>query len=84
MVRVETVNGRYLLCGHILKVGQIKPGQQWAPASGGNSAVTVISIDGGRVRYSGSQQPMHEKDSFSFQCRYCLILATAEIPEGLK
>lgn len=87
MRRVETVHGRHLLCGHALREDQIKPGQLWASADGGDKVVRVEGIEGGWVDYSwmdGGRIVAREKDCFSFQCRYCLVLDTATIPKELK
>lgn len=73
-MRIEQVNGRYLLCGYILPVDKIKVGQVWAPASGTDREVVVIKVNGDWVTYAGIEQPVYEKDCFSFQCRYCLVL----------
>jgi hypothetical protein len=81
-MRVETVNGRHLLCGGIIPRDAVKVGQRWAPASGGNYEVEVVSA-GEWVRYTWTEaggSKSHEKDNFSFQCRYCLVLDTPEVP----
>lgn len=85
-MRVETINGRHLLCGHILPVSQIKHGQEWAPASGDNYTVKVSAVRGDWVGYTwieNGQPVYHEKEAFAFQCRYCLVLPTNEIPKEL-
>jgi hypothetical protein len=74
-MRVEIVNGRKLLCGQILKPDQLAVGQTWAPASGSDRTVKIIGINGEWVRYEWEGSTVsHEKDAFSFQCRYCLVL----------
>lgn len=82
-MRTELANGRWLLCGHILPNEQVKVGQVWAPASGGNHTVTVVEVSAEWVTYEGDYQARHEKLIFAFQCRYCLVLPTADIPEEL-
>lgn len=83
-MRTEQVNGRWLLCGHILPTDKIEVGQVWAAGSG---AVQVTNVDQfGWVTYTWTERDevrFHEKESFAFQCRYCLVLPSAEIPEGL-
>jgi hypothetical protein len=82
-MRVELVNGRYLLCGHILKRSQLAVGQTWAPASGADRTVKIVGIENDWVRYEwteGEQLRQHEKESFAFQCRYCLVLPDKELP----
>lgn len=86
-MRVETVNGRHLLCGHILKREQLAIGQIWAPASGGNYTVKIIAIEGDWITYEWKelgQLTNYTKDWFAFQCRYCLVLPTPEIPKELQ
>lgn len=76
-MRVETVNGRKLVCGHIFKVNEIKAGQRWAPADGSDHEVKIVSVDRDRVKYEWDEQGQrktHEKSSFAFQCRYCKVL----------
>lgn len=78
-MRVETVNGRHLLCGHILPIDKIHRGQTWAPADGSNRTVTIES-GGEWVDYSwieNGEKKVHTKMSFAFQCRYCLVLPEA-------
>lgn len=80
-MRVEQHHDRYVLCGAILPTEKIEVGQVWMNSSGG--LVTVEDVDQfGVVRYSW-QGDMNEKDSFSFQCRYSLVLNGPEIPEEL-
>lgn len=85
-MRVETHNGRHLLCGGVLDKRYIKPGQVWANADG-KSIVTVASA-GEWVDYkwlnSKGEVEVHTKDWFSFQCRYFLVLDTPEIPKELS
>lgn len=83
-MRTELVNNRWLLCGCILPVEAIKVGQEWYSGSG---AVTVTDVhDDGWVAYSWLERGETKtwvKDQFSFQCRYCLVLPTSEIPKEL-
>ena len=84
--RVERVNNRWLLCGGILRYDQVKPGQVWAPASGEDRTVRVYDTSDGWVDYAwyeNGQARAHTKDSFSFQCRYCLVLPTPEVPKEI-
>jgi hypothetical protein len=85
-VRVELVHGRYLLCGGLISEEQVKPGQTWAAADGSDRTVKVDFTQGDWVGYSwqeGSQSKHHQKLIFAFQCRYCLVLETPEIPKEL-
>lgn len=83
-MRVETVHGRHLLCGVILPLEQLEVGQRWAPAAGGNYEVEIVGIRGTWIAYEGDGQPLHEKDAFAFQCRYCLVLDGPTIPPSLR
>ena len=85
-MRVETVHGRHLLCGVILPNNQVKHAQTWASADGSNRTVTVSAVRGEWVGYTWKEEgrpKYHEKLIFAFQCRYCLVLPTAEIPKEL-
>ena len=85
-MRTELVNNRWLLCGCILPVEAIKVGQEWASASGTNHIVRVAGVEEGWVHYAWMQDgdwTFSEKDSFSFQGRYCLVLPSSEIPKEL-
>lgn len=76
-MRIETINGRHLLCGHIIKTDSIIPGQIWAPADGSDREVKVEAVKDGWVSYSwkeGEQLVTHKKMAFAFQCRYCLVI----------
>lgn len=79
-MRVETINGRNLLCAGILPKTELAVGQKWAPADGTDSVVVIrelISYEDGDVNViygNHANDSSYEKDSFSFQCRYCLIV----------
>ena len=75
--RIEIVHGRKPLCGVILPKHRIQHGQTWAPASGSNHTVRIIAVRDDWVCYSWQENgrtQYHEKDVFSFQCRYCLVI----------
>ena len=76
-MRLEVKHSRVLLCGHILSREFILPGQRWASADGSNREVTITSVNFDKVEYCWDQNGSvvyHSKDSFSFQCRYCLVV----------
>ena len=76
-MRIEVVNGRKLVCGHIYPTNEIKPGQTWAAADGANRTVTVTKVDNDWVEYEWQEKEntvSHEKLAFAFQCRYCLVV----------
>ena len=80
--RVETIHGRHLLCGGIIPRDMVKAGQEWAPADGGNYTVNVTAVSDDCVHYTwGDGKTQHQKDNFAFQCRYCLVLPSPELPE---
>lgn len=84
--RVETVHGRHLLCGGVIPTEMVKAGQIWAAADGSNRTVYIESA-GEWVDYSWYEngvKKIHTKMNFAFQCRYCLVLETPEVPEELK
>ena len=85
-MRVEQHNGRYILCGAILPTEFIKHGQLWM--SSGNLIVRVTYVKNGEwVYYSWEEQGevrQYSKDSFAFQCRYCLVLDGPEIPADIQ
>lgn len=82
-MRVEKVNGRNILCGCIPPAGKIFPGQLWTASDDSGRDVLVVGISGSNVAYIGIKDDVKcDKDFFSFQCRYCLVLdGSGEIPE---
>jgi hypothetical protein len=74
-MRIENVNGRKLVCGHIFPANEVEVGQRWAPADGSDREVEIFAIFDDHVFYrdlkTGDQ---HRKDAFGFQCRYCKIV----------
>ena len=85
-LRIETVHGRHLVCGGILPANCVRPGQTWASADGSNRIVQVDEVGEDWVRYSWTENEVsksHEKLAYSFQCRYCLVVPTSEIPKEL-
>ena len=79
-MRVEMINGRNLLCGGVVPKAELKVGQKWAPADGADRVVIIrelISYEDGDINViygDHANDTSYEKDSFSFQCRYCLIV----------
>jgi len=71
-LRIETHNGRRIVCGHIFHRTEIRVGQVWQGSSG--STVTVTDISDDWITYMQSNGVPHTKDAFSFQCRYCLVV----------
>ena len=83
-MRIEVINGHRAVCGHIFPKDELKIGTKWISADGSNRIVEIRDL----VRYGiGTQfedisvyygehatDQTYEKDSFAFQCRYCLIV----------
>ena len=87
-MRIETINGRQLLCGAILEEEFILPGQKWARADGTDGEAYVVRIKDGQVAYAwdypdGSSVYAH-KSVFDFQTRYCLVLGRGHETITLK
>lgn len=85
-MRVETLkDGTKILCHHILPKGKIKVGSKWRSGSDICRVVTIVNVDehSGWVEYVSADCPdrLYAKDWFSFQCRYCLILDSDEVPD---
>lgn len=77
-MRVEEHYGRRIVCGHIYPADKIQPGQLWQGSSG--SLVQITGVRERDVSYRQSDGTCNTKDSFSFQCRYCLVLNEGEEP----
>lgn len=79
-MRIEIVNGRKLVCGHIFNTEEIKEGQLWAAASGANHVVKISKVhyqcEWVEYEWTDSKGMMHihEKQAFAFQCRYCKVV----------
>lgn len=74
-MRIEIQNGLRIICGHIFPANEIFSGEKWM--SSGNSVVTIDRVEDGDVYYywyENGVKKEHDKDSFSFQCRYCKIV----------
>jgi hypothetical protein len=79
-MRIETVNGRKIVCGHIYPKDELAVGQTWAQADGGNRVVVIRELDERTngalwVKYGehGNDRTL-EKDWFTFQTRYCRVI----------
>jgi hypothetical protein len=74
-MRVELHHGNYIVCGHIFPKEALKVGQKWQ--SSGGHIVEILEInmydDTTWVSYYNDKMK-HEKDQFSFQCKYCMIV----------
>jgi len=77
-MRIEKHHGHSIVCGHIYDVRELMIGSRWMSSSG--SIVTITDIDtkgDGWITYEWQERGetrRHEKMSFAFQCRYCLIV----------
>jgi len=86
-MRIEESYGKKIVCGHIFTATEIKIGSIWQ--SSGGSLVEVVDIrrfiwkyrNENKISYDvfykwteGGVEIINDKDSFSFQCRYCLVL----------
>lgn len=87
--KIKEQNGRRILVQRILERKYIQPGQIWLSST--NSEVTVSRTEWFDedlwVYYrSEGQEGVREldKDSFSFQCRYCLDVDGPGIPVELQ
>ena len=76
-MRIETEFGRNILCGYILQVSQIRIGSEWQDSQGNVVVITEINADW--ITYTTQDKAYFEKDAFSFQTRYSLILREGEI-----
>lgn len=75
-MRVEKHGNYSFVCGHIFPVNELESGQKWCDASG-RFHVTIDKIEDNWVQYSwdeNREKKTHQKDSFSFQCRYFLVV----------
>lgn len=81
----KIIDGRKAIIRHIFKANEIQVGSRWARADGSKGFVTVEGLN----TYGSTEEPWievvyswerdgekftHDKDAFSFQCRYCLII----------
>ena len=74
-MRIETLNGRKIVCGHTYPLNELSVGQVWAQADGADRTVTIREIIGDYVLYgSHGEDRTYEKDYFSFQCRYFKVV----------
>ena len=71
-------SGNYVIIGgDILSINMLKVGQDWLP---GKSLAHIISVDQDTIKYQDdSSGEIFERDSFGFQCRYCLIVQPHEM-----
>jgi hypothetical protein len=81
-----STTGHTFIVGHIFPGQSIQAGSRWISSS--NNIVTVDKVvsypasdhedqNWYHVHYSweeNGERKTHEKDSFSFQCRYCLLV----------
>lgn len=74
-MRIETLNDRKIVCGHIFPLSELKVGQKWAQADGTDRVVEIREIVGDWVQYGEhGNDRTYEKDYFSFQCRFCKVV----------
>lgn len=73
----QTKNGKTFLCGAILPLDEIHIRQRWIGSSGNIVTVTGVDRENEWIEYTWTEnggERKHEKQSFAFQCRYCLII----------
>ena len=74
-MRIETINGRKVVCSHIYPIDELNVGQEWAQADGTDRVVVITKIENGQVYYvDNKSDTVYDKDWFSFQCRYCKVV----------
>lgn len=79
----EIINGHKAVVRHIFKAHEIQVGSRWIGSSGGIVTVEGFNSYGDtdpwiEVVYSWDENGVkrtNDKDVFSFQCRYCLIIS---------
>lgn len=86
--RVENHHGNDIVCGGILPHRLLEVGQKWQGSSGGVVEITRLESFGTEpgdliVHYESPSQKPHHKLSFSFQCRYCLVLKDGQTLQTL-
>ena len=86
-MRIEvTKGGRAILCGVILPINKIRVGQEWVGSSGHLVKVYAIK-DKDQIYYKWRGRDVeweyHDKDSFSFQCRYCLDVTGVNVSDWI-
>lgn len=82
-METEIQNGHTIVVRHFFKPDEIEVGSRWMGSSGGIVTVEGLNQYGStdpwtEVVYSwmeNGEKRTHEKDCFSFQCRYCLIVS---------
>jgi hypothetical protein len=78
----EIINGHTAVVRYFFKPHEIQVGSRWIGVSGGIVTVEGINQYGSTNSwyevvyswYENGEKKTHDKDQFSFQCRYCLIL----------
>lgn len=63
-MRIEKHYGRSIVCGHIFRASNIKPGQYWQSSSG--STVLVTRVSDGWVSYMQHDGVPNTKEAFAF------------------
>ncbi len=75
VMRIEKVNDRNLVCGHIYPHSELAIGQYWAPADGSDRLHVITDINEDYVFHKDvATGTEYRKDAFGFQCRYCLVV----------
>jgi hypothetical protein len=78
----KVTNGYKHIVGHFFKPNEIQVGSRWIGVSGSIVTVEGINLYGStnpwyEVVYSwfeNGEKKTNDKDVFSFQCRYCLVI----------
>ena len=74
-MRIEVVNDRKLVCGHIFPHSELEVGQRWAPADGSDREHEITAIDEDSVWHRDiATGEEYRKSAFGFQCRYCKVI----------
>lgn len=76
MYETEIINGRKAIVRTKLPKEEIKVGQKWIAACCMDYVVEIVKLDeDGWVYYKNDfEDTIYDKDHFSFQTRYCLIV----------
>jgi hypothetical protein len=86
---IETINGLHLVRGGIIPKHMVRVGQVWASAGAALTTVVVTHVDPelSEVTYEYPKRRdflSRIRDNYNFQCMYCLVVPTPELPEELQ
>lgn len=71
-MEIRTQGNKKIVCNHIFLEKEIQVGSKWISSC--ENLVKIVKVENSQVFYTDHSGRTLSRESFGFQCRYCLIV----------